>query len=247
MRLIISSASSHVLYKTETILLTTFVNRLTWLNVPAIEEPAIQLDLENVDTEENKQYYDFFKELQTQMNLNSGLQKPVYAACRERVNLLATDFNKAMVAFEYKKNEPLGPIVDYKLAKLDRMPEPVRLTYSNGVVRIVDIYDFIRMRLPITEDIRAEIYDIATWNKKTPNEDFIEELRDSYPPYEQEYKYIDVLKGGVVHRYFDRRDYDNEELGCDVINESDEDDYDDDNDSDWNDRTEQHTAEGLTA
>jgi hypothetical protein len=201
MRLIISSMSVSVMYQTETMLLQTFANRLECLDIPAIETPAIHLNLAEPDTDEFKQHNAFFKDLNNQLKFNSLMKTPEYAECKDRINRITTAYDKAYVACEFKKRDVVGKIIDYRIEHNDHMPEPVRLTYENGNKRYVSIYQFLRMNLPMKDDIYEQFANIARGNNIS-TEKFIEECRKRKHKYAPNERFSDYYGSGALNTEF---------------------------------------------
>jgi hypothetical protein len=159
MNLRILSHSADVSYNGLTIPLLSFIHRLSCVDIPNTEEPAIFLDMsdDTFNSTEFKPRLDFFKLIVEQLKYSSSLQTPEYNATISKMTAIISTYKRLYKEYEVRKNTPEGKIVSYHVSDFDVYPPPIVLVYENGVSRMVEVDEFLILGLDITPDIQTVV------------------------------------------------------------------------------------------
>lgn len=167
MNLRILSHSADITYNGMTIPLLSFINRLSCVDIPNIESPAIYIDMSDYafSSPDSKERMELFKTILDQLKHSSYLRTDEYNSSISKMADIVSNYTNAYNAYFVRVHTPSGKIQSYELSELDIDPPMIKIKYENGYSRLVDIGEFLYMKLPPTPSIQREIDNIKDLDK----------------------------------------------------------------------------------
>jgi hypothetical protein len=167
MNLRILSHSADITYNGMTIPLLSFINRLSCETISNTESPAIYIDMSDYafSSPDSKERMAFFKTILDQLKHNSYLRTYEYNSSISKIAKIVSNYTNAYNAYYVRVHTPSGKILSYELSELDIDPPMIKIKYENGHSRLVDIGEFLYMKLPPTPSIQREIDNIEDLDK----------------------------------------------------------------------------------
>jgi hypothetical protein len=154
MRLSISATGATVQFLNEIMTLQTFANRLSWLDVPNTEEPAIVINVSDkhyspVCTDET---YRFIMSLLYDFKHSRSLQTPEYKDSLDKL----TQLNEAYKTSTDRRLTTRGNVVKYTISSTYNYNPMVYITFENGDTQTESVTNFVNGKIKVPSTVSAK-------------------------------------------------------------------------------------------